>query len=250
MYEMKRADKLFILSIFSLVIYFLLSLVIVDLISPTVIIYNWFLDISLLLGYPGDFMISFIANATVLLPIPYMGVTFILGGLQDEISGVFLFDPFLVGLISGIGAMLGEMTGYLIGYAGGQLIDSEQRNAFSKYIAKHPRATPLVIWFLAVTPIPDDILTLPLGAAKYSWWKVAMAQLIGKSMFMIGVAWAGRLGLGFVGSLIGNTDPSSILSRCIEIGTLFLIVISIYFLVKIDWNKLLTKTDTRSAEIQ
>ena len=247
---MKRADKLLILSIVLIAVYFLLSLVIVDFVSPTVMVYNWFLEISLLLGYPGDFIISFIGNATVLVPIPYMGVTFILGGLQNEISGEYLFNPFLVGLISGMGAMLGEMTGYLIGYAGGQLIDSSQRNAFGDYIAAHPRATPIVIWFLAVTPIPDDILTLPLGAARYSWWKVVIAQLVGKSMFMIGVALAGRWGLSFVGSLIGNTDPSSIVSRAVEVSTLLLIILSIYILVKIDWNKLLMKTSSRRGEVQ
>lgn len=247
---MKRADKLFILSISLLSVYFVLSLVIVDLISPTVILYHWFLEISLLLGYVGAFAISLIGNATVLFPIPYMVVTFILGGLQDEVSKQFLFNPFLVGLISGIGATIGEMTDYLIGYAGGQLIESEQRDAFGEYVAQHPRATPLVVWFLAVTPIPDDILLLPLGAAKYSWWKVATAQLIGKSMFMIAVAWAGRWGLGFIGSLLGNTDPSSIVSRGIEIGTLFLIIVAIYLLVKIDWNKLLVRTNQKRVEVE
>ncbi|TFG30655.1 hypothetical protein EU527_14270 [Candidatus Thorarchaeota archaeon] len=244
---MKRADRLLLLSIVFLAVYFLLSFIITDLFSPIVLVYNWLLDIALLMGYVGNFLIAVIGNSTVLLPIPYMGVTFILSGLQDDISGQFLFNPWLVGLVSGFGAMLGEMVTYLIGYCSGHLIEEEQRNSFREYVSAHPKATPLVLWFLAVTPIPDDVLVLPLGAAKYSWWKVAIAQLIGKSMFMIGVAWAGRFGLEFIGSLIGNTDPSSIVTRSIEVGTLLLIIIAVYIFVMIDWNKLMTKTDIREV---
>lgn len=245
---MKRADRLLLLSIFLLLVYFLLSVIVSNLSSPIVLVYNWLLDISLLMGYFGNLIIAIIGNSTILIPIPYMGVTFILGGLQDEVSGQFLFNPWLVGIISGFGAMLGEMVTYMIGYGSGQFIQEKQRNSFREYVATHPKATPLVLWFLAVTPIPDDVLILPLGAVKYPWWKIAIVQLIGKSMFMIGVAWAGRYGLEFIGSLIGNTDPSSIVSRSIEVFTLLLIIIAVYIFVKIDWERLMAKTSIQEVK--
>lgn len=238
---MKRSDRLFLFSIVLLTVYFILSLVITNLFSPIVLVYNWLLDIALLLGYLGNFLVAVIGNSTVLVPIPYLGVTFILSGLQDDISGQFLFDPWLVGLVSGVGAMLGEMVTYLIGYGGGQFIEKEKTNAFCDYVAAHPKATLLMLWFLAVTPIPDDVLVIPLGAAKYPWWKVAIAQLIGKSMFMLVVAWAGRIGLSLIEALIGSMDPSSIVSRGVEVGTVLSIIIAVYLVVKIDWNRLMTK---------
>jgi len=237
---MRKPDILLLLSIIALSLYFLLSIIIPGLVSPIVIVYNWLLDVSLVLGYFGDFLISFLGNATVLVPFPYMGVTFILGGLTDEVTSQFLFDPWLVGLLSGLGAVLGEMTGYVIGYGGGQLIDKEQRNAFRGYVNEHPRATPFVLWFLAATPLPDDVLIIPLGAARYPWWKVMMPQFIGKTIFMTFVAWSGRFGLSIVGSLIGSTNPSSIVSRGVEIASVLLIVLAIYVLVRIDWTKLVS----------
>jgi membrane protein YqaA with SNARE-associated domain len=237
---MRKSDILLLMSIVALLFYFLLSISVPGLMSPFAIIYNWLLDISLLFGYIGDFLISFLGNATILVPFPYMGVTFILGGLADQGTGEFLFDPWLVGLVSGLGATIGEMTGYLIGYSGGQLIDEDQRNSFREYVNEHPRATPVVLWFLAATPIPDDILIVPLGAAKYPWWKVVIPQFIGKTMFMTFVAWSGRFGLDIVGSLIGNTDASSLVSRGIEIVSVLLIVLAIYVLVRIDWTKLIS----------
>jgi membrane protein YqaA with SNARE-associated domain len=237
---MKRSDSLLLLSVVALLIYLVLSVLIPDLISPIGVLYNWLLDVSLLLGYEGAFIISIIGNATILVPFPYIGVAFILGGLREEATMTFIFDPWLIGLISGIGAMLGEMTGYLIGYGGGKLIDETQTNAFKNYVESHPKATPFVVWFLAATPIPDDVLLVPLGAARYSWWKIVLAQLLGKTMFLMGIAWSGRIGLDFVDSLIGNMNPLSITSRLVEISSVLLVIIAIYMLVRIDWNTLIS----------
>ena len=243
---MRNSDRLLLLSVAVLLVYLVLSILFPDLVSPFGVIYSWLLDFSLLLGYPGAFLISAIGNATILVPFPYVGVAFILGGLRDELTLAFVFDPWLIGIVSGIGAMIGEMTGYLIGYGGGRLIDEDQTSAFKSFVDSHPRATPFVVWFLAATPIPDDVLVIPLGAARYSWWKVALAQLIGKTMFLMGIAWSGRIGLDFVGSILGSTDPLSLLSRVIEVSSILLVIFAIYSLVRIDWNSLVSRRNSNS----
>lgn len=240
--KMRRSDGLLLLSVVALLVYLVVSILVTDLVSPIGLVYNWLLDVSLMLGYIGAFIISAIGNATILFPFPYVGVAFILGGLREEVTMVFIFDPWLIGIISGLGAMIGEMTGYFIGYGGGRLIDESQTSAFKRYVDSHPRATPFVVWFLAATPIPDDVLVVPLGAARYSWWKVALAQLLGKSMFLMGIAWSGRIGLDFVGSLLGNTNPLSIISRIIEVSSVLLVIVAIYLLVKIDWTYLINRS--------
>ncbi len=238
---MRNSDRLLIVSVTLLTVYFVLSVIIPDLTSPIVIVYNWFLDMSLVFGYLGAFLISFIGNLIVLFPIPYMLASFFLGGLTHEITGQFLFNPWLVGIISGLGATFGEMTSYLFGYGGRRLVDESQRNSFRDYIDNHPRATPFFIWFLAISPIPDDFLIIPLGAAKYPWWKVAIPQFIGKSMFMIAAAWLGRISLGVIGDLQWSTNPASIESRFIEFLALLTLIIGLYVLVRIDWKKMITK---------
>lgn len=241
---MRNSDRLLLLSVAVLLVYLVLSILFPNLVSPFGVIYNWLLDFSLLLGYLGSFLISAIGNATILVPFPYVGVAFILGGLRDELTLSFVFDPWLIGIVSGIGAMIGEMTGYFIGYGGGKLIDENQTSAFKEFVDAHPRATPVVVWFLAATPIPDDVLVIPLGAARYSWWKVALAQLIGKTMFLMAISWSGRIGLDFVGSILGSTDPLSLLSRIIEVSSVLLVILAIYLLVRIDWNSLVSGRDS------
>jgi membrane protein YqaA with SNARE-associated domain len=235
---MRKADGLLLFSITLLSLYVVLSFLLPGMSGLTVYLYELVLNISLLLGYPGAFLVSFLGNATVLIPFPYILTSFILGGLTDGITHVFVFDPLLVGVLSGIGATLGEMTGYIVGYTGGNLIDETQRNGFRRYAEDHPRWTPFVLWFLAVTPIPDDVLVVPLGAAKYPWWKVIVPQLLGKTMFLTTIAYSGRLGLGFAESIIGSMDPTSIISRLIEVSALLFVIVAVYALVRADWRTL------------
>lgn len=244
---MRKLDRLLILSIAALVVYFVLSLFVVDLVSPSILVYNWILDFGLVFGYFGAFVVALLGNATFLVPIPYMIITFILGGLTGT-SGQFLFDPFIVGIIAGFGATIGEMTGYLLGYGGSKFIEEGQRDAFSKYIDEHPRATPLLVWFLAITPVPDDFVILPLGAAKYPWWKVAIPQYIGKSMFMIFAAWLGRVSYQTIGDFITNYDPTSIASRVVEVLALLALIAALYLMLRIDWKKRITVG--REEEVQ
>ena len=238
---MRNSDRLLLLSVVILMVYLILSILFPNMVSPFGVAYNWLLDISLLLGYIGAFLISAIGNATILVPFPYVGVAFILGGLRDELTMTFIFDPWLIGVVSGIGAMIGEMTGYFIGYGGGKLIEKSQTSAFKEFVDSHPRATPFIVWFLAATPIPDDVLIVPLGAARYSWWKVAIAQLIGKTMFLMAIAWSGQIGLDFVGSILGSTNPLSIASRIIEVSSVLLVILAIYLLARVDWNTLVRR---------
>jgi membrane protein YqaA with SNARE-associated domain len=244
---MRKSDILLIASITSLAVYFVLSILFLDLASPSIVVYHWMLDLSLVLGYGGAFFVSLVGNATVLFPIPYMIITYILGGVTNT-SGHFIFDPWIVGIMAGLGATLGEMTGYILGYGGGRLIEESQRNSFSEYIKRHPRATPFVIWFLAITPLPDDVLVLPLGAAKYPWWKVIIPQIIGKSMFMIAVAFFGRISFETIGDVINSYDPTSIVSRGIEVIALLSVIVAIYLLVRIDWNKVVAREEEKCEE--
>ncbi len=241
--KMRKSDMLLILSVTILSVYLVIGFFYPNLVSPFAVIYNLLLDFSLVLGYPGAFIISFLGNATILFPFPYVGVPFILGGLTDEVTSAFVFDPWIIGLVAGLGAMIGEMTGYFIGYGGGMLIDQNQRNRFREFIEKYPKTTPFILWFLAATPIPDDVLIIPLGAARYPWWKVAAPQLIGKTMFMMAIAWAGRIGLDFVGTLLVGTDALNLVSRVTEVVVLLFVIVAIYLLVRIDWTSLTTKID-------
>ena len=60
-------------------------------------------------GYPGIFLVSLLANATVILPAPGLAVTFSMGAV---------FHPAGVAVAAASGATLGELSGYLAGFSG------------------------------------------------------------------------------------------------------------------------------------
>ncbi len=234
---MRTSDKMLILSVSTVVLYWVVTILLPDSVGPLIVAYDWLLDFALFAGYQGSVLISFLGNATILFPLPYVGVPFILGGLRDGLTNEFLFDPWLVGIVSGFGAMLGEMTGYAVGHGGGSLVDTEQRNTFRDFVQQYPRLTPVVLWFLAATPIPDDLLVVPLGAARYPWWKVAIPQLVGKSMFLVAAAWAGRLGLSWIGDFLGGSDPTGIVTKSVEVAGFLLMIFAVYAMVRVDWSE-------------
>ena len=237
---MKRVDWLFLISVLALFTYWILIMVFSDLTGPIIGVYYWFQSVSVLIGYPGAFAVSLLGNATILVPFPYIAVIFFLGGTTAGAAGAFVFDPWILGILSGIGATLGEMTGYVLGWYGSRYVDQEQANGFLDYADRHPRLTPFVVWFLAATPLPDDMLVVPLGVAKYSWKNVLIPQLIGKTMFLMAIAWAGRIGLAVFQSITVG-DPANPVSKTIEVVTFLLLIVCVYIIIRLDWAKISTK---------
>ncbi len=228
---MRTSDKLLILAVVGTVVYGLIVILIPDTAAASASFYYWIMDAASAFGYSGALAVSFMGNATILVPFPYVVVPFVLGADMGH-------DPWMVGLVSGIGAALGEMTGYFAGYYGRRLLKEEDKiNGFREYVQRRPSMTPVIIWFLAATPIPDDILIVPLGVARYSWWRMFVPLLIGKTIFLTAIAWAGRLGLVWVESVFLSGDPSSLSSISLGAVGFLLIVLALYMIVRVDWNK-------------
>jgi len=228
---MRPSDKLFILAVVGTLVYGLIVILIPDTATASTSFYYWIVAAASSFGYLGAFAVSFLGNATILVPFPYIVVPFVLGADMGH-------NPWFVGLVSGIGAAMGEMTGYFAGYYGGRLLKEEDKiTGFREYVQRRPSMTPLMIWFLAATPIPDDLLIVPLGVARYSWWRVFVPLLIGKAIFLTAIAWAGRLGLVWVESVFLSGDPGSLSSISLEAIGLLLIVLALYMIVRVDWNK-------------
>jgi membrane protein YqaA with SNARE-associated domain len=234
---MKRIDQVFAIFVIIILVYWVVILIFPEVLGPLVSIYYWMQGLSVLIGYPGAFIVSLIGNVTVLVPFPYIAVIFLLGGAKAAPTGPFFFDPWLLGIVGGIGATLGEMTGYLLGRGGSKFVSSDQSSGFLRFVQKYPRLTPLVLWFLAVTPFPDDVLVIPLGIAKYPWKNVLIPQFIGKTMFLVGVAWAGNLGLSWLEAILIG-DPTNPITKSIEVIALLLLVIGIYVVLVANWSKI------------
>ncbi len=245
---MRTADRVFIVAMILILIYWISLLLNPGLVSPLTLLFDWMTQTSILLGYPGTFLASLLGSATVVIEVPFAGVPFVMGGLTIS-PGQFAFDPWLLGIFSGIGATIGDMTSYALGYGGRRFVDEESKSGFSKFIENHPRATPLAVFVLASTPLPVDPALVSLGVAKYSLWKLFLPCLIGEVIFLTVVSWAGRLSMGWIVELLGIGGPSTPASITLEVLSIFVLIVSVYAVVRFDWTKMaqsVRKTKTAS----
>lgn len=132
-------------------------------------------------GLPGIFLLSLVANATLILPMPGVAITF---------AGGTLFNPIAVGLAAGTGAALGELTGYLAGFSGrGVLKRTPVYDLLDRWTAKYGI---LVIFALALFPNPFfDLAGAAAGAARMPLPEFLLWSWLGKTLKMLFFAYAG-----------------------------------------------------------
>jgi len=134
-------------------------------------------------GYLGVFVVSVIGNATVLLPLPSLAATFVTGGV---------FNPIIVGVVSGAGMAIGELSGYLAGYGGGAIIRAEDRERYVRLENWMRRYGGWTILVLSIVPNPlFDLAGIAAGVLHYPVWRFLLVCFIGKSIKGLALALAG-----------------------------------------------------------
>lgn len=190
-------------------------------------------DAAIRYGYLGTFIVSIIGNITVFSPLPYAAVVFFLAA--------FGLHPLWLGILTGLGATLGELVSYGVGWSGSSLFKRKRPasyQAIRAFVHRRPVVTQVLIVAFASLPLPDDMLTLPLGMIRYPLWHLIPAMLFGKILAGLGIA---ILGL-FAHDVVFSTEIS--LGSVIMNAFLFLLfVFLIYALVKLPWAKILQKIE-------
>ena len=190
-------------------------------------------EFALQFGYLGVFIISFIGSVSVIFPIPYTIVIFFLGGV---------LDPVFVALSGGLGAAIGEFSGYVIGYSGTKIVSEERRKKMGYMVKLFDRYGPAAIFFFALTPLPDDLLFIPLGIMKYPFLKAFVPALLGKMLMTFILAFSGQQSIELIESIFGGSGWIG------TVITVVLLVVIIVAMIKIDWEKLFEKHVTQKNE--
>lgn len=133
-------------------------------------------------AYPAIFGVSIVANATIILPIPGVVLTSLFGSV---------FNPLLVAIAAGMGASLGEMSGYLAGFSGQGIVENSKWNdRIQQWMRQYG---PLTILVLAFIPNPlFDIAGITAGALKMKFTKFLLWCALGKILKMLVFALAGE----------------------------------------------------------
>jgi uncharacterized membrane protein YdjX (TVP38/TMEM64 family) len=138
-------------------------------------------------GYVAVFVISVLLNATIIIPVSAMAVIASMGGV--------LSLPWLVGILGGIGAGIGEMTAYVAGRAGrGLLAKSSVYTRVEKWVT---RWGWIAVFLLSVFPFVFDVVGIIAGAMRMPWWRFCLACWGGRTISYVTVAFLGHFGLKF-----------------------------------------------------
>lgn len=135
-------------------------------------------------GYAGLFLLTLLANATIVIPSPALAAVFLFGAA---------LNPWLVGLTSGLAAGIGESTGYIAGYSGSMVFANKSR-LYPRVKAWVQRWGVLTIFVLAIIPSPIiDLAGIAAGAMRIRFVSYLLACIAGKTLRYMGVAWMGYL---------------------------------------------------------
>ena len=145
-------------------------------------------------GYLAVFVVGLVSNATIILPVPGLAVSSVMGGV---------LSPWIVGVVGGLGQAVGELTSYMAGYSGQTLVDGNP--TYDRMVRWMQRYGALTIFVMALIPNPlFDLGGIAAGATRLPVWKFVLSCAAGKVIKNIAFALAGYYGIGVVFELMGS----------------------------------------------
>jgi membrane protein DedA with SNARE-associated domain len=192
---------------------------------------DWMVQFALQFGYLGVFLISFIGSVSVIFPIPYTLAIFVLG---------VILDPTIVAVCGGVGAAIGEFSGYAIGYYGRSIVNEQRQKKMDYMVKLFDKYGAAAIFLFALTPLPDDLLFIPLGVMRYPFWKAFIPALLGKTAMTFILAYSGQQSIELIETIFGGSGWLG------TVITAVLLVVIIAAMIKIDWEKLFERHITQN----
>ena len=178
--------------------------------------------------YFGVLLVSLVGSMSIAIPIPYAYVILLLG-----MEGTM--NPLLLAVAGGIGAGIGEFSGYALGYYGRAIISEKRQRKMDYMVKVLNHYGPGVIFLFALTPLPDDLLFIPLGIMRYSFIRAFIPCFLGKLLMSGILAFGGQLYSDVLLTFFGEmTWEIELLTFIITTVALVLILVA---LLKVDWER-------------
>ena len=185
-------------------------------------------------GYIGLALVSFIGSLIPFVPVP----SFILLATMS-VGGQF--DIHILALISAFTATIAKQIIFYASYGGRRMISEKTKKRmkpFQKLVKRYGGAAAFVA---AATPIPDDMVYIPLGLAKYNPKRFFIATLSGKIVLCyIIVLISHYTGLSILEPILEDIDdPFAVYVGMIVFGVVMTVIVIL--LLRLDWESILGK---------
>lgn len=185
-------------------------------------------------GYLGLALVSFFGSLIPFVPFP----SFI---LLATMSVGNQFDAHALALISAVTATAAKQVIFYISYGGRKIIDEKTRKRIKPFERLVKRYGGVAAFVAAATPIPDDLIYVPLGLARYNPLRFFISTLAGKIVLGYAIVYISRgFGLSFIDPLLKEIHGTGELyiGTAIFIGMMTGVVV---LLLRLDWARILGK---------
>ena len=183
-------------------------------------------------GYIGLGLVSFIGSLIPFVPIP----SFV---LLATMSVGEQFDLHVLALISAFTATIAKQIIFYASYGGRRMISEKTKKRmrpFQKLVKRYGGSAAFVA---AATPIPDDMVYIPLGLAKYNPKRFFIATLSGKIVLCYVIVLISHYtGLSILEPILEDIDdPFAIYAGIIVFGAIMTAIVIL--LLRLDWARIL-----------
>lgn len=183
-------------------------------------------------GYLALTLVSFFGSLIPFIPLPSFVVLATMA-VGDQ------FNVHILAIISAVAATLAKQIIFYVSYGGGRIISEKTRKRMKPFERLVKRYGAGAAFIAAATPIPDDLVYIPLGLAKYNPRRFFVATLAGKFVLSYVIVLTSH----FVG--ISLIDP--ILENIEDVGTIYIgifvfassLTAMIILLLRLDWERIL-----------
>ena len=151
------------------------------------------------------------------------------------------YDLHVLALLSAITATVAKQMIFFVSFSGRRIMNEKTRKRmrpFERLVKKYGAAAAFVA---AATPMPDDIIFVPLGLAKYNPKRFFIATLTGKIVLSYIIVFISHyIGLSFIEPFLENIDDATpVYIGIIVFGVIMTVIIVL--LLKLDWQRIMGK---------
>ena len=183
-------------------------------------------------GYLGLAIVSFFGSLIPFVPIPsFVLVATMAVGEQ--------FDIHILVIIAALTSTAAKQIIFYVSYGGRKIISEKTKKRMKPFQKLVKRYGGSAAFFAAATPIPDDLVYIPLGLAKYNPKRFFIATLLGKFvLYYVIVLISHYMGLSLLEPILQDIqDPLPIYVGIIALGVAMTVIVIL--LLRLDWERIL-----------
>ena len=183
-------------------------------------------------GYLGLAIVSFFGSLIPFVPIPSFVLVATMA-VGDQ------FDIHILVIIAALTSTAAKQIIFYVSYGGRKIISEKTKKRMKPFQKLVKRYGGSAAFFAAATPIPDDLVYIPLGLAKYNPKRFFIATLLGKVvLYYVIVLISHYMGLSLLEPILQDIqDPLPVYVGIIALGVAMTVIVIL--LLRLNWERIL-----------